>query len=54
MRWVCSSHQGLRVEVGIVLPLSLVLWRSLVLQHRIRVDAPKIHDLRSVTLPVAG
>ena len=41
-------HQRLRVEVGVVLPLGLVLRRPLVLQHRQRVDAPEIHHLHSV------
>ena len=41
-----TAHQGLRVEVGVVLPLGLVLRRPLVLQHRVRVDAAQVYHLR--------
>jgi len=45
-----AAHQGLRVEVGVVLPFSLVLRRPLVFEHRVRVDAAEIHHLQKCIL----
>ena len=41
-----TAHQSLRVEVGVVLPLGLILRRPLVLEHRVRVDAAQVYHLR--------